>query len=311
MDTNKSEKAYNYTCKGIVPKTEGKDNDINYFVEGYITNTKPDIYHDIVTEGCINDMDLQINSGNIKCDFAHEAIRKNSGINPIARIVQSEKKDNGIFVKTQLNKSHSNFTELWDSIKGGFIDAFSIAYVPAQVSYKDIGGTMHRLLEKIKLINVAFTGNPVNPSTRMTNVFMKSLDEYKDDTQKDDTMADDKNADKKDDAATTDAAEGKDQIQMKDVLTKLDAIETQLSEMKDKTETKAQDDEKDKDDKAEGKDKKEDDEKDTTAAEMKSLKTELAEVKALLEQPQFKARQDDASNAPEAKDMGGVMDAIK
>jgi len=150
----------------------GKD----YFVTGYISTKDRDLVNDIISEDAMSDMLMQINNKNIKLDVEHEAWRQeNPSIVPIGKIVEAKKDVKGIFVKAVLNRAHGRFKEVWDSIKSGFLDAFSIAFKTTQYAHKIVDGVKTRVLNGVELLNVALTGNPVNPKCKMTEVFTKSL----------------------------------------------------------------------------------------------------------------------------------------
>ena len=152
-------------------------------IEGYISTGDKDLVNDIVTPNCMVDMLKQLQDRNIKLDIEHESftgdgveLELNKTIIPIGRITDTALDSKGIKIKCALNKFHSRFNEVKNSIKEKFLDAFSIAYVPTRVSYKtDTDGSKTRLLEKVNLLNVAFTGNPANPNASFTNVALKSL----------------------------------------------------------------------------------------------------------------------------------------
>jgi HK97 family phage prohead protease len=174
------DKIYNFLTEGFKSETIEIKDGKKYFITGYISTKDRDIYNDIVTENCLNSMLQQINFKNIKLDFEHEAWREeNPAINPVGKIIEATKDEKGIFIKAQLNSNHSRFKEVWGSIKDGFLDAFSIAYKATNYSHKVIDGVKSRLLDGVELLNVALTGNPVNPACKMANVFMKSLEENK------------------------------------------------------------------------------------------------------------------------------------
>lgn len=147
-----------------------------YAITGYISTKSVDKFNDLITDECLDDMVTQIKSGSIKLDFEHETIHEgNLNINPVARIVDVRKDDKGVWVKAILNKSHSKFKELWGSIKGGFLDAFSIAFKPLETATRYIQGKAVRILNKLKLINVGITGTPVNEECRMDKVVVKAI----------------------------------------------------------------------------------------------------------------------------------------
>lgn len=151
-----------------------------YYITGYISTKDRDVYDDIVTEEGLSGMLKQIQGKNIKLDFEHEAWRKNNpAILPVGRIIEAKRDEKGIFVKAQINDANSRFKEVWGSIKNGNLDAFSIAYKATSYVHKIVDGVKTRLLNGVELLNVALTGNPVNPECKMVNVFMKSLEDIK------------------------------------------------------------------------------------------------------------------------------------
>jgi hypothetical protein len=168
-----------------------------HFLKGFVTTSDIDLVNDKVTYECIKDIDEQLSNRNIKLDLDHETLRLDSGQNEleknlnITRIPLGKKAINsfdekGNFVEFELNSKWKKldskgdivftFEDVLENIKNGFYDAFSIAYSPVKTSYKNINGVNARMLDKINIINIALTGNPINPNARMTEVFAKSLD---------------------------------------------------------------------------------------------------------------------------------------
>ena len=192
-------KPFIFYTEPIEYKAEETSEGKKYFVEGYISTKDIDLVNDIVTEKALNKMLSQLNDRNIKVDFEHEAFRGDDDLEqeinkskmPLGRIVSQTKDDRGIKVVAQLNPSWKqldkdkkvvrDFKDIWKAIKDKFLDAFSIAYVPLKTTMKTMGeGIKARLLDDINLLNVALTGNPVNPNASLTSVMAKSLEYIKD-----------------------------------------------------------------------------------------------------------------------------------
>ncbi|MDI3476915.1 MAG: Caudovirus prohead serine protease [Thermoanaerobacterium sp.] len=171
-----------------------------YFVKGYIDTGDLDLVNDIVTEECMKDLAQQLNSRSIKLDFDHETLRAgkdedefDAKLNltkvPLGKAISHNLDSKGNEVEFELNPNWKKFNskgdvvmtfeELWDNIQNGFYDSFSIAYVPQRTKYVEKNGVKARLLDKVNLINVALTGNPINPAATMTAVMAKSLDSIK------------------------------------------------------------------------------------------------------------------------------------
>jgi len=169
-----------FTSEPLELKSEGED----FFVEGYISTSDLDLVNDIVTKSCLMDMAEQMKERVIKFDVEHESFRGKSNLEreinkttiPVAKVEDFLMDKKGLKVRAKLNKHSKRFNEVKGSIEDGFLDAFSIAYIPVKTVMQQKDGQEIRLLDKINLLNVAFTGNPVNTEARMTNVFAKSLD---------------------------------------------------------------------------------------------------------------------------------------
>lgn len=170
----------NYFIYGTELKFVGENT-----VEGYITTGDVDLVNDIVTPDCMMDMLSQMKGRTIKVDIEHESFRGKSNtekelnktIIPIGKITDSALESKGIKVRTELNMHSKRYEEVKGSIKDGFLDAFSIAYVPIQTRKEVKDGKEIRRLEKVNLLNVAYTGNPVNTEAGFTDVILKSITE--------------------------------------------------------------------------------------------------------------------------------------
>ena len=178
-----------------------KKDEKNFFIEGFISTSDRDLVDDIVTERALMSMIEQLKSRVIKLDFEHEAFRGESEIemeinktriplgkaSDFTRIKEAEK--NGILVRWDINPTWKKFDEKgnvvmdFDEIKfnveNGYYDAFSIAFIPTKDTFIVKDGAKIRLLDDMNLLNVALTGNPINPKASVTEIFMKSLDYLK------------------------------------------------------------------------------------------------------------------------------------
>ena len=162
-----------FQFKEIITKAQKR-----YIVSGYISTMDLDLAGDQVTSECLQDMLSQIQNGSVKMDWEHETILEQD-LNkvPRARIIpESAKVDGkGLWVEAEINPDHKDFNEIWGSIKNKFLDAFSIAFRPVEAVVKWMGDKAIRILNKIKLINVGITGNPVNEEAKMDAVIVKAL----------------------------------------------------------------------------------------------------------------------------------------
>ncbi len=264
----------------IVETKSGK----KYFVTGDFTNSDLDLVNDVVTPECMADMVDQIKSRNITFDVEHEAFlgkteeetKLNNSILPIAKVADFSFDGKSITVKAELNQHNSKFKETWGSLKDKFLHAFSFAFRPKNYTYSMKGNVKTRLLKKIDLLNITFTGNPVNPTATIKQVFAKSLD-FAEQTGGD--IVEDKKEEKNKEVVVDISSEIKslkesiDEIKV-DIKSLVEVKDTKTEEVKSKDEPK----------KVEQKS-----EVSVLKKELESTKKEVAEMKALLEQPQMKS----------------------
>jgi len=165
------------------------------FVEGDISTNDIDFVNDIMTENCQKSMQKQILERNMKLDLEHEAFKGDNDeekeINktkiPAGKIIDATVKDlgNGRFstsVKCEINRHNPNYKSIKGNLIEKYLDAFSVAFLPTDISYEQKEGKAIRMLNDVILLNVAMTGNPCNTKAQMSEVFTKSMDaleEYK------------------------------------------------------------------------------------------------------------------------------------
>lgn len=170
-------------------------NELKPHISTTITTNHEDLVNDVVTQKAMDSIMQQLKSRDIKLDFEHEALRgkdqTEKEINktriPLGKSVSFERKQSSVDVVWELNPDWKKFDakgnvtytfeELKNNIEKGFYDGTSIAFIPTEETYeqKNNGETI-RKLNDMELINVAFTGNPINPKTSAGQVFMKSLE---------------------------------------------------------------------------------------------------------------------------------------
>lgn len=157
---------------------ETKEEKEHFYVEGYASTADLDLVNDIVTKEAMEDMAAQCKGRAIKLDVEHESWKQGGSPNiiPVGRIIDARVDDRGLWVKAQLNPAVSRFSEVWNSITGGFLDAFSIAFTNVKGVERVIKGVKARVITGLHLLNIALTGNPANPHARLTSVMAKSLE---------------------------------------------------------------------------------------------------------------------------------------
>jgi len=165
------------------------------FMEGLISTTDKDLVNDIVTLNCLKSMQTQILERNMKLDVEHEAFRGgsieekeiNKTIIPAGKIIDAtieNLKNNryGLRVKAELNLFGNNYEQVKGNVLNNYLDAYSIAFLATDVKDAEVKGEPVRLLNDVRLLNVALTGNPINTQAKNSEVFVKSMDaleEYK------------------------------------------------------------------------------------------------------------------------------------
>lgn len=167
-----------YTAGLKTTELKSAEGESTHFIEGYASTSDPDLVGDIVTEQAIESMVSQLKNKSIKIDVEHESWKDGGSPNiiPVGRVVDAHKDEKGLWVKVQLNPAVSRFKEVWESIKGGFLDSFSIAFTNVKAVERQIGGTVKRIISDLTLLNIALTGNPANPEARIGAVMAKSLE---------------------------------------------------------------------------------------------------------------------------------------
>ncbi len=164
-----------------------------YIIKGHIDSSDLDLVNDIVLPEAMDDISRQFSERNIKLDFDHETLLGNTDLekkvaltkSPLGKRIKETRDQKGNFVEFELNpnwKKLNNqgevvktFDEVWEEIEEEHLDAFSIAYIPMETETKNVNGIDARLLKRVNLINVALTGNPINPSANIRDVMVKSV----------------------------------------------------------------------------------------------------------------------------------------
>ena len=165
------------------------------YVEGDISTNDIDFVNDIMTKDCQKSMQKQILERNMKLDLEHEAFKgdthEEKEINktriPAGKIIDATIKDLGkgrysTSVKCEINRYNPNYKSIKGNLIEKYLDAFSVAFLPTDISYDQREGKSIRMLNDVTLLNVAMTGNPCNTRAQMAEVFTKSMDaleEYK------------------------------------------------------------------------------------------------------------------------------------
>ena len=188
------EASFTFTTPLNLNVVEMKDGE-HLFVEGDISTNDIDFVNDIMTKDCQKSMQKQILDRNMKLDLEHEAFKGDSHeekeVNktkiPAGKIIDATIKDLGkgrfaTRVKCEINRHNPNYKLIKGNLVEKYLDAFSVAFLPTDISNEQREGKSIRMLNDVILLNVAMTGNPCNTKAQMAEVFVKSMDaleEYK------------------------------------------------------------------------------------------------------------------------------------
>lgn len=180
-----------------------------FFIKGDFSTTDKDLVNDICTKNCLSSMVKQIKDGRIKLDFEHESFRGDTELDkeiaktrlPVAKAIDAKVSGEAAEATWELNPDYKKFDDkgkvtmdskdVIKNIKSEMLDSFSIAYIPTKSKEVTKDGETIRLLDDVRLLNIALTGNPINTSAQIHKVFMKSLnamDQYKVDEKSDPTI---------------------------------------------------------------------------------------------------------------------------
>ena len=147
-----------------------------YFIEGYASTVEKDLAGEVISDSAQESMLKQFRNRNITIDVEHEEWfdddgnkldKPKSSMIPVAKVVEAKKDNKGTWVKAKLNTSIERFKEIWGSIKGGFLNAFSIGFFPL----RQVGS----IIEDLNIVNLTLTGTPMNPGATFTPVLKSAI----------------------------------------------------------------------------------------------------------------------------------------
>jgi len=274
-------------CDLSLYQIELKSKDGKEYVEGFISTTDPDHYNDIVSLEAQKSILKQLKDRVIKLDYEHNRhINPETGernerllnLNPPGKIIKSEIRETedgsyGTWVRVELNKNHSRFEEIKNSIKDGFLDGFSIAYdVTKSNPLTYLGKTFRNIIDLI-IDNIAFTGDAVNSKTGIKKMALKSMTEKMAEENKIEELSTQLAELKSlNDSLTQEITE----LKSTDYAAMYNELKSEIAELKACAEKKA-----------EAKDEEEEEDKKKkeikSASELDSLKTQVSELKSVIE----------------------------
>lgn len=275
---NMTDKLFDYKIQqGFLWSEVNLKGDKKYYVEGYASTIDEDKAGEIVNIKAQQDMLEQIQSQNITLDVEHSEWYDDAGnvLNkpknttiPVAKVVSAELRERGVWIKAEINRNIPSFRSVWNSIKEGFLKAFSVAFYPVAKAGKEIS--------KLNLVNITLTGSPVNPNATF-NVAMKSAKAFLDQQRQEENIM-----------AEQEKIETQPEIKAEEEVKQPEpVVEEKVEEPVVEEESKPEEP------KPEVKS-----EPNPLEAEVKALKEEVAKLKAELDKPVMKAVKEEAPEIP-------------
>jgi HK97 family phage prohead protease len=285
-DVSKKSNTFTYNCE-FTPSEIISKGDKKYIVEGYVSTIDEDLSEESVTMSAQRDIYDQImqrvNSATVTGDQEHEIYMSEDEVFidsiPKIKFIDARITDKGVWVKAEINQHHPDFKSVWGSVKDGFLNAFSITFIPLEAIKKKVGDRWKSFVNRLNLLNITLTGNPMNPNATFQPVMKNALNGLKDsfethDTNNGDKMTDVEKKTQEQEVAspetTTETVEKVDEVKSED------KVEEKPTEAEEKVEDAPAVETK------------------TNNTEISELKKELSDVKAQLkalrEQPIFKAK---------------------
>lgn len=196
-------------------KAEGEE----FFIEGVISSTSPDLGNDVVTENALNQMAAAINDASeggrpLPVGYEHsEILGGHPNLVPIGSFVQAWVDNGKLFAKASLNKALTIFDEVKSALDRKDLHSFSIEYIPGDdTSDSFIDGVKHRIINTMKaIVGVAVTGRPMNPEAVMSFA-AKNLDFASLEVKNDESVVEEMEEEKKDDAPEAPVEEKKEEV---------------------------------------------------------------------------------------------------
>ena len=283
-----TEKLFDYKIQqGFLWSEVNLKGEKKYYIEGYASTIDEDKAGEIINYEAQEDMLAQIKTQNITLDVEHSEWYDDAGnvLNkpknttiPVAKVVSAELRERGVWIKAEVNRNIPSFRSVWNSIKEGFLKAFSVAFYPVAKAGKEIS--------KLNLVNITLTGSPVNPNATFS-VAMKSAKAFLDQQKQEADKMSEQEIVKKDDVQPDVKAE-------EEVKSEAAVEEKQEVEEPKVEEPKQEVEEPEPEVKAE-----KNEEIEALKAEIKSLRDEHAKLKAELEKPVMKAVKEETPEIPE------------
>jgi hypothetical protein len=279
----------------------------NYYLEGFVSTTDPDLVNDIVTEKAQEEILAQLNGRNVTVDDDHDSYRDNQTGKPYDRTMHKlplglieraelRQKDNaiGTWVRVKLNQDYPKFKEYLNSIKNGFVHSFSIAYKPIKAFTKVVNGVKQRIIDNLNIMNVCATGNPVNTEANFS-LALKSFPKMVEEVKNEETVSNEETT-VVEQKSETKACDSQPEQKGMDYKKMYEELKAKYDKMMSEKESSKKDDKKDTEMKSLAE----------NNSKIEALEKEVAELKSKLEAPQLKSLVEKKSVEPQSQEVGKV-----
>lgn len=157
--------------------------DHQYYVEGFVTTPMKDLQGEVVKETVFPEIVNNIAKAPHNLGWLHhespyanpEAAKAEPAImfeearverNPIGKL--------GVWVRGKLNKMHPAFKQSWYELKEGFLNAFSMEFMPLNETQGYVDGKATNIVDQIKYLSTSLVRAPANEGAYITKVYAKS-----------------------------------------------------------------------------------------------------------------------------------------
>jgi len=127
----------------------------NWYVEGYCATFDTDLVGDVLDRSQGKEFAKQMVG--LTLLYNHDPDR------PIGKCVAASADDRGIYVKCLISKTE---TDLWEKIKEGILDKFSVRFYEEKAEPARKGGNVYNLIKKLKMTELSLTSLPCNPQAK-------------------------------------------------------------------------------------------------------------------------------------------------
>ncbi len=163
----------------VIKSLKIEDSDTNegksVYVEGFISAPIKDLENEEISEDALQKIVRELtNPPYNKVFLEHAPFKQNTPAIekiPIGIIEESEFKNGKPWVRVKLNKAHPLYETVKQSLKEGFLDAFSISFKPLKTKKQG----SKTIITDLQILEVSLVGLPANPEATVERVYEKQF----------------------------------------------------------------------------------------------------------------------------------------